>query len=190
MLEQDLRKSLERAEKYLSIVENLERTGKYTEVEYNWLSKNCRLLDEEMNELNFSQLETGMVDGYGKPLMRIRKVIVKFPNFLKVGFPMEERYIFSVIKGNLNGYIQKINELIENPQKLKDIFKDKKEREYKIVEFDKGKIIEILVLGFYVTSLFLILNNDLFIFGFILNLISVIAILIVSFIKWGKVGNK
>ncbi|KKL15200.1 hypothetical protein LCGC14_2508000, partial [marine sediment metagenome] len=49
---------------YLSIVESIEGTKKFTGEQENWLFQNCRLLDEEMTELNFPQLEPAMSDAY------------------------------------------------------------------------------------------------------------------------------
>lgn len=187
MEETDLRNSLIRAKKYLSIIENLERTEQFTIEQENWLFKNCRLLQDEMDGLKFKQLEPGMKNGFGRPLMRIRDIISTFPSFLKGGFPMDESYIFSAIKTNLNGYIQKIEELLKNTKKLKRVIKEKEKKISRIIEFDKIKAIELIFLGLYITSIILLINDTTFILGFIMNIISVLTILIISLINWEEI---
>ncbi len=56
-------------------------------------------------------------------------------------------------------------------------------RHWKIVEFNKTKVMEILFGIGWVASLPLLLNKDLFIYGFIMNIVSGILMLILSFIK-------
>lgn len=185
--ESKLNDTLERANTYLSIVENLEKTGQFSKEEENWLFQNCRLLDEEMNESNFRQMEVGMQDGYGRRLFNIKDLISIFPTYLKTGFPMDESFIYSALKNNLNGYIQKVEDLVKNPKKLKEFSKEKKKNVLRIIKFDKIKLIELIFVGLFITSVVLLINSNTFIYGFILNIISVVAILILSFINWEEI---
>ena len=53
----ELNKSLERAKKYLSIINNIEKTRSFTEVNYDWLTKNSRILEVEMRKLGYGYIE-------------------------------------------------------------------------------------------------------------------------------------
>ena len=184
--ETKLKESLERANIYLSIVESIERTRQITRDQENWLFQNCRLLDEEMNELNFPQLEPAMADAY-RTFFRMEHPIATFPNYLKARLPMDERVIYSTLKTNLNGYIQKVEDLIKFPKKFKELTKEKRKMVLRIIRFDKIKLIELIFAGFFITSVVLLININTFIYGFILNIISALAILILSFINWEEI---
>lgn len=185
--ESKLNDTLERAKTYLSIVENLERTKQFSREQENWLFRNSRLLQDEMNELKFRQMEVGMQDGYGRRLFNIKNLISVFPTSLKAGFPMDESIIYSALKNNLNGYIQKVEDLIKNPKKFKELSKERRKKVLRILKFDKIKLIELIFAGFFITSVVLLINTNTFIYGFILNIISVLAILILSFINWEEI---
>ncbi len=182
----NLNNTLERAKAYLLIIENIERTRQFTKEEENWLFQNCRLLDEEMTELNFPQLEPAMSDAY-RTFFHMSHPIATFPNYLRARLPMDNRFIISALKNNLNGYIQKVDDLIKNPKKLKELTKEKRKKAFRIIKFDKIKLIELIFIGFFITSVILLINTNTFIYGFILNIISVVSILILSFINWEEI---
>lgn len=184
--ESKLNDTLERAKTYLSIVESIERTRQITLEQENWLFQNCRVLDEEMTELKFPQLEPAMADAY-RTYFQMSHPIATFPTYLKGRFPMDERYIYSALKNNLNGFIQKVEDLIKNPKKFKELSKENRNKVFKILKFDKIKLIELIFAGLFITSVMLLINTNTFIFGFILNIISVLAILILSFINWEEI---
>jgi len=181
-MESKLKNSLERAKTYLSIVESIEKTHQFTKEEENWLFQNSRLLDEEMNELNFQQLEPAMSDAY-RTYFKMEHPIATFPNYLK-NFPMDERFILSALKNNLNGYIQKVEDLLRNPKKLRSISKEKKKKILRIIGFNKIKAIELIFVALYITSIILLINEITFIYGFIINIISVVTIVIISLLDW------
>lgn len=183
-MESKLKNSLERAKTYLSIVESIERTGQFSREQENWLFRNSRLLQDEIKELKFKQIEVGMANGYGRKLFMIKNLISVFPTYLKVGFPMDERVVYSALKNNLNGYIQKVEDLLRNPQKLKSISKEKEKKILKIIGFNKIKAIELIFVAPFIASIILMVNENTFIYGFILNIISFIVILIISLIEW------
>ena len=185
-MEIKLKNTLERAKTYLSIVESIDRKRQITGEQENWLFQNCRLLDEEMTELNFPQLEPGMSDAY-RTIFRMEHPIATFPSYLKTGFPMDERVIHSALKTNLNRYIQKVEDYIKYPKKLKKRAKEKRKKVHRIINFDKIKQIELIFMGLFITSVILLIDSNTFIYGFILNIISVVAILILSFINWEEI---
>lgn len=182
-MESKLKNSLERAKTYLSIVESIEKTGQITGEQENWLFQNCRLLDEEMTELNFPQLEPAMSDAY-RTYFQMEHPIATFPSYLKTRLPMDERVIYSALKTNLNGYIQKVEDLLRNPKKLKSISKEKKTKILRIIGFNKIKAIELIFVALYITSIILLINEITFIYGFIINIISVVTIVIISLLNW------
>lgn len=182
----ELKESLKRAKEYLSIVESIERTGQFTREQENWLLQNCRLLDEEMNELNFQQLEPGMSDAY-RTFFHMRHPIATFPNYLKAKLPFDKRFLISTLRNNLNGYIKKVEDLTKNPKKMKELSNTKKRNPSKIIKFDKIKLIELIFAGLFITSVILLISSNTFIYGFILNIISVVVILILSFFNWEEI---
>lgn len=135
-----------------------------------------------MKEINFQQLEPGISD-VDKTYFHMRDPIATFPIYLRGRFPMDEKFIYSTLKNNLNGYIQKIEDLINNPKKLKELINQKKKIPLRVIKFDKVKLIEFFFAGFFITSIILLTNLNTFIYGFILNIISVVVILILSFIN-------
>ncbi len=94
----------------------------------------------------------------------------------------QEKAIFNAIEQNLRTHIQISGEFVQNKTKLKKIIKHNN-RHWKIVEFNKTKVMEILFGIGWVASLPLLLNKDLFIYGFIMNMVSGILMLILNFIK-------
>lgn len=185
-MESKLKNTLERAKTYLLIVENLERTRQITGEQEKWLFQNCRLLDEEMNELNYPQLEPAMSDAY-RTYFQMEHPIATFPSYLKTRPPMDEKVIYSALKTNLNGYIQKVEDLIKNPKKLKSISKEKEKKILRIIGYNKIKGIELIFVAPFILSIILMVNENTFIYGFILNIISFIAILIISLIEWEEI---
>ena len=179
-MESILKDSLEIAKEYLHIVEEIEIRGNYTKQEEDWLIRNCIKLQDDMEAIGFKQIKPGLKNGFGQTLYKIEKIVGVFPMFLRVPFPLDEHFIFSTLKANLHGYIRKVEELLKKPKKLK------KKKIGRIIEFDKIKAIELIFIGVYITSIIFLIIENSFIFGFILNLISVIAILIISLIKLGR----
>jgi len=183
----ELKESLKRAKTYLSIVESIERTGQFTREQENWLLQNCRLLDEEMESLKFGQVEPALNNANGRTLFIMKHPIGTFPNYLKASLPLDESFIYSALKSNLNRYIQLVEDYIKYPKKLKKISKEKRKKTYRIIKFDKIKLIELIFAGLFITSVVLLINTNTFIYGFILNIISFITILILSFINWEEI---
>ena len=186
-MELKLKNTLERAKTYLSIVEGIERTRQFSREEENWLLKNCRLLQEEMDSLKFAQVEPALNDAYGRTLFIMNHPIGTFPNYLRAKLPLDERFIYSALKSNLNRYIQIVEDYIKYPKKLKKISKEKRKKAYRIINFDKIKLIGLIFVGLFITSVVLLINSNTFIYGFILNIISFVAILILSFINWEEI---
>lgn len=139
-----------------------------------------------MNELNFPQLEPAMADAY-RIFFRMEHPIATFPNYLKTRVPMDKRFIYSAMKNNLNGYIQKVEDLISNPKKLKSITKEKKTKILRIIGFNKIKAIELIFVAPFITSIILMINENTFIYGFILNIFSFFVILIINLINWEEI---
>ena len=186
-MELKLKNTLERAKTYLSIVESIERTERFTREQENWLLKNCRLLQEEMDSLKFRQVEPALNNANGRRLFIMKQPIGTFPNYLKASLPLDDSFIYSALKINLNRFIQIVEDYIEYPKKLKKKAKEKRKKTHRIINFDKIKLIELIFVCLYITSVVLLINSNTFIYGFILNIISVVAILILSFINWEEI---
>ncbi len=153
-----------------------------------WLSSNAVILQKEVKKIS-PQLEWYMLNGYGRALAKLENnIIATFPQYIQSGFPpwvmniSQEKAILNVIEQNLRTHIQISGEFVQNKAKLKKIIKHNK-RHWKIVEYDKTRVIEIIFGIGWVVSLPLLFNKDLFIYGFIMNLVSGILMLILSFIK-------
>lgn len=153
-----------------------------------WLSSNAVILQKEVKEIS-PQLEWYMSNGHGRSLAKLESnIIATFPQYIQSGFPHwvmnigQEKAILTAIEQNLRTYIQISGEFVQNKTKLKKMIKHNN-RHWKIVEFNKTKVMEILFGIGWVASLPLLLNKDLFIYGFIMNIVSGILMLILSFIK-------
>ncbi|KKK44524.1 hypothetical protein LCGC14_0757180 [marine sediment metagenome] len=140
-----------------------------------------------MDSLKFGQVEPALNNANGRTLFIMKQPIGTFPNYLGADIPLDERFIYSALKSNLNRYIQLVEDYIKYPKKLKKISKEKRKKPYRIIKFDKIKLIELIFAGLFITSVVLLINTNTFIYGFILNLISVITILILSFINWEEI---
>ena len=181
-MKEKLRNSLRRAEKYLSILNSREASGKIISSDYRWLLENCIILQEDMEIVEFKQLEVGMMQGTGRMLYSMKNLISVYPNYLTVGFPLDEKLVISAMKSNLFGYIKKIKDILENPQEIKNLNQLEKKYRWEMMKFDKKKIIEIVFVGFFSLSLLLLLEDSTFIYGFIINLISGLLLFILNFI--------
>lgn len=182
----DLSNYLKRAEKFLSYVISIREyftTKNESKLDYEWMQNNCMLIQEHMNKIMPKQLGVGYSNGSGREISPTRyNLVATFLANLKQRLPEELKMTtINATEQNIISYIQKMKEMLEDPKKLKEMKKNK--RYWNIVEFDKTKVMEIIFFIGWVTSLPLLLDKDLFIYGFIMNLISGILMLILSFIK-------
>ena len=115
----NLKRSLERAEVYLSIVRKIEN-GAYTNEELEYIQTNAGILQKEMQKL-----------GHGIIFLKAPFNLGIFPNYpIIVNFPTmiatrklerEGLSLIPTVKQTLLGYIQEIKEIKENPEDLKKI---------------------------------------------------------------------
>ena len=182
----DLSDCLKRAERFLSYVISIRkyfRAKIESELDYEWMQDNCMIIQEHMNKILPKQLGVGYSNGFGRKISRTQyNIVATFLANLQQPIPEDLKMAtLNATEQNLRNYTQKMKEVLKNPKKFKEMKEEK--RQWYIVEFDKTKIMEILFGIGWVASLPLLLNNDLFIFGFIMNLVCGIIMLILSFIK-------
>ena len=182
----DLSNYLKRAEKFLSYVISIREystTKNEPEFDYEWMQNNCMLIQEHMNKIMPKQLGVGYSNGLGREISPTRyDLVATFLANLKQRLPNELKMsTISATEQNLRSYIQKMKEMLRDPKKLKEMKKNK--RYWNIVEFDKTKVM-IIIFGIgWGASLPFLFDKYLFIYGFIMNLVSGILMLILSFIK-------
>ena len=182
----DLSDCLKRAERFLSYVISIRdyfRTKNESELDYEWMQDNCMIIQEHMNKILPKQLGVAYSNGFGRKISRTQyNTVATFLANLQQPIPKDLKIAtVNATEQNLRNYIQKMKEILKNPKKFKEMKEEK--RQWYVVEFDKTKVTEILFGIGWVASLPLLLNKDLFIFGFIMNLVSGIIMLILSFIK-------
>ena len=182
----DLSDCLKRAERFLSYVISIRdyfRTKNESELDYEWMQDNCMIIQEHMNKILPKQLGVAYSNGFGSKISRTQyNTVATFLANLQQPIPKDLKIAtVNATEQNLRNYIQKMKEILKNPKKFKEMKEEK--RQWYVVEFDKTKVTEILFGIGWVASLPLLLNKDLFIFGFIMNLVSGIIMLILSFIK-------
>jgi len=131
----ELNKRLERAKKYFSIIINFTKTRRFAETEYDWLTKNSKILEDEMRELGYGYIEVGMSDFYGKGF-KMKNLIALFPSMIKIRSPVDIQVIISGIQTDLNGYIQKVEEMLKDKTPIKKLSKRKRFKLKGIEEFN------------------------------------------------------
>ena len=112
--------------------------------------------------------------------------LANFPTLFKNPTTRKEGLSWvSGIKSFLATYIQIIDDLLINDNNLKNFGKSNKtdKNQLKKLKMDKAKIIEIIFLGIYVSSLILLIEPKTLIYGLIMNIITVGIILVISFIS-------
>ena len=113
---ESLKRSLERAEKYLTLVKMFKNEG-FTEEEFEYVQANSNLLQKEMMRLGHGTIFYRRPFGIG--VFDKYQIIANFPILLGTRGLMDEaiNLIPSVIQ-TLLAYIQEVKELIENPEDL------------------------------------------------------------------------
>lgn len=153
--------------------------------DFEFIEENSLLLQKQLNQFN---LGVGSYrEPFGMGVHRYFEFLSNFPTMYRDPVRRDEAIIcISIIITSLSTYIQIIEDLLNNKEKLKEYLKNlgktQKTSSKKKARLDKTKMIEIIFLGLYVVSLGHLMIPDYFIYGFIENLISVIAIIIISFI--------
>ncbi|MFX1567217.1 MAG: hypothetical protein ACFFCV_02485 [Promethearchaeota archaeon] len=138
-----LEKSLERAEKYLTLVRNCKKDG-FTTEEFEYIQANASILQKEMMRLGYGTIF------YRRPfsgvILNNYQIIFNFPIMLSTrGLRDEAITLIPTVIQILLAYIQEIKEIIENPEELEkviakndfsEIIKDIEKNFRKIVKSD------------------------------------------------------
>lgn len=140
---QNLKRSLERAEKYLTLVRKFENEG-FTREELEYIQANSNVLQKEMMRLGHGIIYYRRPFGIG--VFPDYQIIANFPIMLSTRGLIDEAIILiPTVRQTLLAYIQEVKEIIENPEDLKkviaktdffEIIKDIEKNFRKIVKSD------------------------------------------------------
>lgn len=126
MKENDLKKSLSRARKYLELIEKLISRGEFSKIDLDWLESNCSLLQQEAQKLGHGII--GYKLSYERGYIPRYQLFANFPVLLQQD--QDDAYhLIPVVKQALHSYIQTLSETLEDPTKLTKITNLKEEKE-------------------------------------------------------------
>lgn len=114
-----LKKRLERAFRYLEIVDKIRTQGQYAQSELNWIQANSKLLQKEMQKLDYGIIFYRRPFGLG--IFPRYQIIANFPVMLQTrGLTDEAVDLIPTVIQELQGYIQELKENVELPEKMKE----------------------------------------------------------------------
>lgn len=201
-IENELKKYQEMAQIYLEILRRLEQrtppkgildlppslTGesmKLTEEEFEFIEVNSAILQEQCNKfgLGVGSLREAFSMGYHPRF----EFIVNFPIRYKNPIMRDDALVFlSYVKTALSTYIHKVEEILNNNDKLKEFAKisSKSDKKHSKIRLDKNKakIIELSFSVVYAISIGLMIIPKYFISGLILNIFAVSLIVLIFFL--------
>ncbi len=201
-IKNELKKYQEKAQIYLEILRRLEQrtpprgvldfppsmTGesmKLTKEEFEFIEENSAILQEQCNKfgLGVGSLREAFGMGYHPRF----EFIINFPIRYKNPIMRDDALGFlSYIKTALSTYIQKVEEMLKNNDKLKEYAKISSKygiKHSKIrLDKNKAKIIELSFSVVYAISIGLLIIPEYSISGLILNIFAVFIIVILFFL--------
>jgi len=127
MDENDLRKSLSRAKKYLEIVEKLVTKSGLSKEDLNWWESNSSLLQREAQRLGHGII--GYKLSYNRGYIPRYQLFANFPVLLQGGDQDDAIQLIPIVKQSLRSYIQELNEILEDPKRLKKLKEVREEKE-------------------------------------------------------------
>jgi len=122
MKENDLKKSLSRARKYLEIIEKLINVGEFPKIDLDWLESNCSLLQQEAQKLGHGII--GYKLSYGRGYIPKYQLFANFLVLLQQDKD-DAYHLIPVVKQALHSYIQTLSETLEDPTKITNLRKEK-----------------------------------------------------------------
>jgi len=185
-LKNNLEKTKLMAKQYLEIVIRLKKAEQIIADDYNYISKNSGILQLKLMKL---KPQLGVIH-YKRPfnlgVIPNYEVIANFPILLSDRRMLDEAFsVIPAIEGALSTYIVMVDDVIKDAEKLKLFLnRDKESRsKWKIIKEDKKSLFSIYLSPLYIASLPLLFYPVTFIYGIILNIISVFLILLVSLLS-------
>lgn len=122
-MEKKLRKSLERAEKYLEIVRRINQTKELIGSEIAWLYANSSLLQNEVEKFGFGVIM--FREAFTMRVIPNLPLLTNFPIMLQQDrrktISKDALALIPSLFQTLLGYMQTITEILENPDELKKI---------------------------------------------------------------------
>jgi len=174
------------AKQYLEIVNRLKKNRQISNEDSNYISSNSGILQLKLMKL---KPQLGVIH-YKRPFglgeIPNYEVIGNFPILMSNRGTLDEAFsIIPAIEGALSTYVIMVEDVLKNTEKLKLLLNRDKESKskWKIIKEDKKSLFGIFLIPVYIASLLLLFPPVSFIYGIILNVVSVFLILLVSFLS-------
>jgi len=174
------------AKQYLEIVNRLKKNRQISNEDSNYISSNSGILQLKLMKL---KPQLGVIH-YKRPFglgeIPNYEVIGNFPILMSNRGTLDEAFsIIPAIEGALSTYVIMVEDVLKNTEKLKLLLNRDKESKskWKIIKEDKKSLFSIFLIPVYIASLLLLFPPVSFIYGIILNVVSVFLILLVSFLS-------
>jgi len=174
------------AREYLEIVNRLKKTKQISDEDYSYISLNSGILQLKIMKL---KPQLGVIH-YKRPfnsgVIPNYEVIGNFPILLSNRGTLDEAFsIIPAIEGALSTYIIMVADILKDTKKLELLLNRSKENKtkWKIIKEDKKSLFSAFLIPVYIASLPLLFYPVTFIYGIILNVVSVFLILLVSFLS-------
>ena len=174
------------ASQYLEIVNRLKKNKQISTEDYNYIKSNSGILQLKLMKL---KPQLGVIH-YRRPfnldVIPNYEVIGNFPILMSNRGTLDEAFsIIPAIESALSTYVIMVEDVLKNNEKLKLLLNRDKESKskWKIIKEDKKSLFSIFLIPVYIASLLLLFPPVSFIYGIILNVVSVFLILLVSFLS-------
>ncbi len=185
-LKNNLEKTKLMAIQYLEIVNRLKKNRQISNEDSNYISSNSGILQLKVMKL---KPELGVIyyqNSFNSDKNPNYQVIINFPILLSDKKTVDEAVsLIPAIESALSTYIIIVDDAMKNTETLKLLLnRDKKSKsKWKIIKEDKKSLINGFSIPMYLLSLPLLWNSTFFIYGIILNIVSVSLILLVSLLS-------
>lgn len=185
-LKNNLEKTKLMTRQYLEIVNRLKKNRQISNEDSNYISSNSGILQLKLMKL---KPQLGVIQ-YQRPfnlgIISNYEVISNFPILLSDRRTVDEAFsIIPAIESALSTYIIMVDDAMKNTETLKLLLNrhKKSKSKWKIIKEDKKSLFSIFLIPVYIASLLLLFAPVSFIYGIILNIVSVFLILLVSFLS-------
>ena len=185
-LKNNLEKTKLMAKQYLEIVNRLKKNRQISNEDSNYITSNSGILQLKLMKLNPQLGVIHYKRPFGQGVIPNYEVIGNFPILMSNRGTLDEAFsIIPAIEGALSTYVIMVEDVLKDTEKLKLLLNRDKESKskWKIIKEDKKSLFSIFLIPVYIASLLLLFPPVSFIYGIILNVVSVFLILLVSFLS-------
>jgi len=185
-LKNNLEKTKLMARQYLEIVKKLKKNRQISNEDYNYIASKSGILQLKVMKLKPQLVVIHYTRPFNLGVIPDYEIITNFPILLSDRRMFDEAFsIIPAIEGALSTYIIMVDNVTKDTEKLKFLLNRGKKGKltWQILKEDKKTLYSVFLIPVYIASLLLLFYPITFIYGIILNIVSVFLIILLSFIS-------